>query len=77
MFMGCGTNENEPAKEGKGRSVKSDPNQGLWYRKAEARGGSVVVGKGRCTERSCADGLVGVELYCHGAKSKEMGTTTV
>lgn len=37
----------------------------------------MVVGKGRCTERSCADGLVGVELYCHGAKSKEMETATV
>lgn len=37
----------------------------------------MVVGKGRCTERSCADGLVGVERYCHGAKSKEMETATV
>lgn len=48
------------------RGVGAGQNQGLSYWKAEARGGPVAIDEVRFTDRSCIDGLVGVELYCHG-----------
>lgn len=73
---GC-VDENEHAREGKGQSVRQEENQGLWYRKAKGRRGSVGVGRVKFTDGSCVDGMSGVELYCHGAKSKGHGDNSL
>lgn len=50
--------------------MRQEEDQGLWYRKAKGRRGSVGVDRMKFTDGSCVDGMLGVELYCRGAKSK-------
>lgn len=53
--------------------MRQEENPGVLVQETQGKTGSVGTGRMGFTDGSCVDGMLGVELYCHGAKSKGCG----
>lgn len=49
--------------------MRQKENPGALVQESRGKTGSVGTGRMEFTGGSCVEGILGVELYCHGAKS--------